>query len=194
MGPSTGGVRMHPSGHRGYRISRATLSDTAPIARVHVDGWRSSYRGLLPTAFLDALSYAQREDLWRGVLADAAGRHVFTAREADGPIVGFALGGPPQPRLPGYLGELHAMYVDESHQRRGVGTGLFHAVVSAFVEEGIDSMVTWTFIENPAVRFYEHLGGRRLDERSIEIAGDRVEEVAFGWAELVTQVVHHGSS
>jgi len=181
---------MHRREYGGYRITPAGHEDAAAIARVHVDGWRTAYRGLLPSTFLDSLSYAQREDLWRGVLADPVGRHIFVAREMDGPVVGFGTGGRPQVRSPGYLGELQALYVLDGHQRRGVGTGLFTAVATAFVEEGIDSMLTWVFAENPAVRFCDHLGGHRFDERSIEIAGQAIDEVAFGWTDLLSEVVH----
>jgi GNAT superfamily N-acetyltransferase len=181
---------VHRTQHGGYHIVRAVPEDAAAIARVHVDGWRNAYQGILPAAFLDSLSYAQREDLWRGVVADLGGRHLFVAREVDGPVVGFGLGGRPTTRTPGYVGELDALYVRDGHQRRGVGTGLFRAVAGAFVEEGIGSMVAWVFSENPATRFYEHLGGEQVDRRAIEIAGQTVEELAYGWKDLLAQVLH----
>jgi GNAT superfamily N-acetyltransferase len=188
-----GARNLSHAGHEGYRVSQATLEDAAAIAHVHVDGWRGSYRGILPDAFLDALSYAQREDLWRNVLDAPAGRHVLVARETDGPVVGFVLGGPPETKTADFRAELHALYVLESHQRRGVGTGLFEGLVSALVEDGVDSMITWVFVENPAVRFYQHMGGSRSDERTIEIAGAFIDEVAYAWSELVTQVLHRSA-
>jgi L-amino acid N-acyltransferase YncA len=175
---------MHGPGHEAYRISRATVEDAPAIAQVHVDGWRASYRGLLPDAFLDTLSYAQRDDLWRSVLKTPADRHIFVAREEAGPLVGFASGGRPPVRPREYEGELHALYVQTSHQRRGVGSGLWHAVAAALLEEGVDSMFAWIFAENPAARFFESVGGHRFDERTVEIAGRRIEEVAFGWNDL----------
>ncbi|MCI4354987.1 MAG: GNAT family N-acetyltransferase, partial [Thermoplasmata archaeon] len=153
------------------------------------DTWRTTYRDLLPTPYLDSLSYAQREDLWAGVLARPAGVHIFVARELGGPVVAFATAGPPRERIEGYLGELRAVYVRESHQRRGIGTGLLTAIADALIEEGIDSMYTWVLAENSATRFYERRGGRRFDERTVDIAGQPVGEIAFGWTELVGQIL-----
>jgi L-amino acid N-acyltransferase YncA len=177
--------------HEAYRISRATVEDSAAIAQVHVEGWRTTYRGLLPDAFLDALSYAQRADLWRGVLSASGDRHIYVAREVGGPVVGFVSGGRPPVRQSDFAGELQALYVQVAHQRRGVGTGLWRAIASEMSDEGIDSMFAWIFAENPAARFCEHLGGHRFDERPVEIAGSRVEEVAFGWSDLGAALCRH---
>jgi len=43
-------------------IRPALPNDAAEIARVHVDSWRSSYRGLLADEFLDSLSEAGYTD------------------------------------------------------------------------------------------------------------------------------------
>ncbi len=181
---------VHGRGHGGYRISSAVAADAAAIAGVHVDTWRTTYRDLLPTTFLDSLSYAQREDLWSSVLAQPAGRHIFVGREVDGPVIAFGLGGPARERMAGYRGELHALYVRDAHQRRGVGTGIFTAIVDALVSEGIETMFAWVLAENSAARFYEHMGGHRFEERTIDIAGQPIGEVAFGWSDLVGQVLH----
>jgi GNAT superfamily N-acetyltransferase len=159
------------------------------IARVHVDVWRTAYRGVLPSPFLDSLSYAQREDLWRGVLAEPAGRHAFAAEELDGPVVGFALGGPARVAVAGCHGELQALYVLETHQRRGIGSALLTAVADALVSDGIDTMYAWVLTGNPALGFYTHVQGERLDERTIDVAGENVVEVAFGWRSLESQVL-----
>ena len=181
---------MHHIGHRDYRISAALVSDAGAIARVHVDTWRTTYRDLIPSAFLDSLSYSQREDLWTQVLRGPSGRSIVVAREADGPIIGFALGGPARDRIEGYRGELMALYVREAHQRHGVGSGLVAAVADALVRDGMDSMYAWVLAENSATRFFERLGGHRLNERTIDIAGRSIGEIAYGWPDLVAQVLH----
>ena len=51
-------------------------------------------------------------------------------------------------------------------------------------------MLLWVAKDNhPACLFYEALGGEPIDSRTIDIAGARVAEVAYGWrqvAHLVT--------
>lgn len=45
-------------------IRRAIISDAPGIAKVHVDSWRTTYKGIIPQSFLDGLSYEQRTKLW----------------------------------------------------------------------------------------------------------------------------------
>ena len=74
-------------------IRPAQMSDAPGIARVHVDAWRSTYRGLVPDAFLDALQTDSRERFWRATLSNpTAPARVFVAQEPGGAVVGFAGG------------------------------------------------------------------------------------------------------
>jgi len=49
-------------------VRRATPADAAGIARVHVDAWRATYRGIVPDEHLDALSYEGRQGMWSRIL------------------------------------------------------------------------------------------------------------------------------
>lgn len=177
-------------GAASYGIHRATLADVPGIARVHVDAWRTAYRGLLRQAFLDALSYDQREAQWRRAVADGApGSPAFVAREPEGPVVAFAAGGRERTGRKDFTGELYALYVLEPYQRHGLGAALVASVVDALAQERLEGLIAWVLARNPSVGFYEHLGGRRVDERTVQIAGDDLEELAFGWEDPEAQLV-----
>jgi hypothetical protein len=45
-------------------LREARPADAAKIARVHVDGWRTTYRGIVPDDYLAALSYEAQERSW----------------------------------------------------------------------------------------------------------------------------------
>lgn len=45
----------------------ANIGDAPGIAKVHVDSWRSTYKGIIPQSFLDGLSYEQRTKLWEKI-------------------------------------------------------------------------------------------------------------------------------
>jgi len=45
-------------------IRSATASDAPAIGHVHVESWRSTYRGLMPDAVLVNLSAEQRATFW----------------------------------------------------------------------------------------------------------------------------------
>jgi hypothetical protein len=51
-------------------IRDALQTDAAGIARVHVNSWRSTYRGIVPDQFLDSLSLERREQYWHDLLSD----------------------------------------------------------------------------------------------------------------------------
>ena len=46
--------------------------DAERLATIHVEAWKSAYRGQVPDPYLDALSVAARLDLWRTLLSDSS--------------------------------------------------------------------------------------------------------------------------
>jgi hypothetical protein len=50
-------------------IRAAQPTDAAAIAKVHVDSWRTTYKGIVPDDFLAALSYEQHTHMWRPILS-----------------------------------------------------------------------------------------------------------------------------
>jgi GNAT superfamily N-acetyltransferase len=163
-------------------IRLAHPEDAAGLARVHVDTWRTAYRGIVPDAHLDSLSYEQREQRWRDNFAAAApGVRTYVATEDERRIIGFAGGGPERGGDPAYRGELYALYVLPSHQRLGIGRELVLTVARDLAGQGYASMLVWVLAQNPARKFYEALGGQYLYEKPITIGGAELIEVAYGW-------------
>ena len=105
-------------------IRRAELNDAAPIARVHVDSWRSSYQGLLPDAYLDTLSEIRVAASWSEILKrrNRSGATFVADAEAEG-VVGFADCGPERGGPPA-TGEITTLYLLDEWQQRGLGRRL----------------------------------------------------------------------
>lgn len=164
-------------------IHEAILTDAPGIARVHIDTWRSTYRGIVPDEFLANLSYEARERTWTTAITHADDSNfVYVAEDEQGQIMGFASGGTSQSGDPNYPGELYAIYVLKEAQGKGVGRGLFGEVVKRLARSGIHSMILWVFRDNqPSRRFYEAMGGKLLYDKKIELAGANLTEVAYGW-------------
>lgn len=163
-------------------IRRAHVADAPAIAKVHVDGWRSTYRGLVPDDFLASLSYAQREQLWRRILSESEpDTCVYVAEDQSGTVVGFASGGRECRGDPTYTGELYAIYLLEAYQGQGIGRQLTMAVVNRLIEAGMASLLIWVLAENPARGFYEALGGQPVYHKTVTIGGAQLREVGYGW-------------
>ena len=46
-------------------------------------------------------------------------------------------------------------------------------------------MLVWVLQDNrPACHFYEVLGGKKVKEKTIEIGGANLVEVAYGWKDI----------
>lgn len=164
-------------------VRTAELSDAAAIARVHVASWRSTYRDLLPDAFLASLTEPGYTDRWKRVLAEGSSR-VYVVQEPE-EVVGFASGGRERAGESGYAGELYAIYVMDGYQRRGHGRELVRAVVGGLREMGLEDMIIWVLKDNLAARqFYERLGGVYVRSQPITIGAATLQEVSYGWRNL----------
>jgi len=166
------------------RIRDAGPADIPAIARVVVDTWRTTYRGILPDEVLANLSYAQREQVWTRALANQENPPaVYVAETETGAVVGVASGGRTEPPDPRYGGELAAIYILDAHQGHGLGHRLIAAVAQQLAERGRHGLLVWVLADNPACRFYERLGGRRVYEKPIEMGGATLLLAGYGWAD-----------
>ena len=164
-------------------VRRADIEDAAAIAAVHVDSWRTTYRGLLPDDFLDSLDEDHYRERWLRSLRDDAAR-IYVAEE-DRRVVAFASGGRERAGEGGYSGELYAIYVLERAQRHGHGKGLVRAVTGGLRELGLRDMIVWVLRDNSRARaFYEHLGGVYVRTQPITIGSALLDEVSYGWRSL----------
>lgn len=162
-------------------IRLATLDDAQAIALVHVQAWRTAYRGILPDAYLDVLSVDARRDMWQATLVKNAPEEFIVVAEVDGRVVGFANGGPERRHDPDFAGELYAIYLLEEHRGRGVGSALFEAVVEQLLALDLNSMKVWVLRNNPYRRFCERRGGVLVGQEMNRIANLDLIEVAYGW-------------
>jgi GNAT superfamily N-acetyltransferase len=169
-------------------IRKALLQDTQAIAKVHVDSWRTTYANIVSNEFLESLAYEQREKMWMGILSSPAGQSfVYVAETPDCQVVGFASAGPlcNGESDDAYQGEIYALYLLQNYQRQGIGRDLFRAAVTELNRRGVPSLLIWVLAANPARAFYEAMGGTYVREKEIEIGGQRLPEVAYGWQNIL---------
>ena len=73
-------------------IRLASPDDATAIAKVRVDSWRATYRGMIPDGYLDGMTVEAIAAIWERILtAPPNPTHTFVA-EKDGEVVGFASG------------------------------------------------------------------------------------------------------
>ena len=166
-------------------IRPAVVEDASAIAQVHVESWKTTYKGIFPESLLDRLSVSDRTRFWNETLAKPSGRFVtLVACDEAGRVVGFVCGGAERTGQLGCDGELQAMYLLEGVQRQGLGSLLIRRFVRELRSAGFNSMAVWVIGRNPSRKFYEALGGRAITEQQIERGGESYVEIAYGWRDL----------
>lgn len=170
----------------GTAVRPATAADAEAIARVHVLTWQSSYRGLVPDDFLDALVVDRRTEMWRKVLGEAdASKRVWVGLGGE-EIVGFVAVGPSRDDdADEQTGELHAIYVLAEHQHRGVGQALMDAATS-WLAERYTCATLWVLTDNDrSRRFYASSGwhfdgSTKRDDRGSFVLEEARHRKTFG--------------
>lgn len=163
---------------------------------MHVESWRTTYRGLVANDVLDNLSVERRAAYWASSLNDQeTTTRTFIAEDTDtGEIVGFASAGPERDGHETYRSELYAIYLLEEAQGMGLGKLLTAAVVDALLDAGYESMMVWVLADNPARQFYRAIGGAEITSKRIQIGPDDLEEIALGWDDLAVLATRLHSS
>jgi GNAT superfamily N-acetyltransferase len=167
------------------QVRQARPDDAHRIAHVHLESWKTTYPGIIPQAYIDGLKVEDGAARWQDRLSQQDGPVVFVAEDEAG-IFGFAAGGAIMHPVDGFDGELGAIYLLASHQKRGAGAALTRRTARALTERGFRNMVVWVLKANPARGFYERMGGVLVAEQGIEIGGVTLPEVAYGWKDVRT--------
>ncbi|MCM3742600.1 GNAT family N-acetyltransferase [Sporosarcina luteola] len=165
------------------RIREAVMGDERGIARVHVDSWRTTYKGIVSDSVLQNLSYEQRAENWRRGIGKSA---IYVAEDESGRIVGFATGGRERTGNYDADGELYAIYLLNEVQGQGIGKKLTQVITQKLKEQGFKSMLVWVLERNSSKTFYESLGGLAIDESMIDIGGEEFKEIAYYWEDIET--------
>jgi len=176
-----------------FRIRAATCADAGAIARVHVQAWRETYRGLVPDAMLDALSVERNTGMWETIIGQREPT-VTQVLEADDGIIGFGSAGNARDAKLDTSGEVTSIYLLDRVKRRGLGRALFGSLLGALAERGHRSAGLWVLVDNYGTRrFYEALGGRVGAERILPHRHGDLNEIAYVWDDLA-QFVAGGSA
>lgn len=149
---------------------------------IQICSWQCAYRGLLSEHYLASLDTPVRQAQWK--MAVQNGIHRILLVEDHIGIFGFASGGEIRQTIEGYDAELYSIYLLKEKQRLGVGRALVHELAGRLGAEGFNSLAVWTLSGNSARGFYEALGGVLIARTDMEIGGELIPKVAYGWPSL----------
>lgn len=165
------------------KIRKAVLSDAAGIAKVHVDSWKSTYKNIIPDAYLKKLSYEQRTELWKRNITKE-GNYVFIGENHQGEIIGFADCGRRETNNVPNSGDLTSIYLLEEYQGYGIGRQLLKQLFLQFKELEVDQVFVEVLEDNRTRYFYEYYGAKLVKKESITIAGTELNLLIYEWIDV----------
>ncbi|MER0245629.1 N-acetyltransferase [Streptomyces sp. HSW2009] len=173
----------------GVLVREMTEDDIDAVAAARVRGWQVAYVGLVPQAYLDAMSVAEdavrrREFFSRG-LGDVVNLVAEEPGGSDGAgsqVVGWACFGPYREKdLPSGDAELYALYVRPERFGAGIGHALLSETLRRLTERGFPRVRLWVVRGNGrAERFYARAGfAPDGGAESFDVEGVAVPEVRY---------------
>lgn len=176
-------------------IRLATPADAHAIATVRVDAWRTTYKGIIPDAYLAAMSVEDSTALWDRVLTAAPNTTSTFVAEIDRRVAGFASGMMLAEPKHGFDCELTGLYIVRDAQRAGIGRRLASTVAAAQRAHGASGMIVWVIAANKGARaFYERLGGELVIEQPFTWDGMDLVEAGYGWRDLPALIEAGGAA
>lgn len=164
-------------------IRRAVLDDAEGIAIVHVDSWRSTYKGILPDTVLDQLSYEHRTELWVKNLSDTK-QFIAVAVSDQGQIVAFATAGKRPSNNIKHAGDLTSIYALQEFQGKGIGKKLLKAAFEYFNQNGYQQVFVEVLEDNPTKHFYTYYGATFVKNLKIKMGGKELNESVYEWSSV----------
>ena len=171
-------------------IRQAKRSDIQQMAKVQVNSWNTTYRGLLPDDIIDSRTVESRSKNmsthWKGFEGDEVTRIIIVAETEKKEIVGFVAGGDIFVKGLPYDSECYAIYIIKEYQGKGIGALLMKKLAEFLLSIYYISMIIWVLEKNPACRFYEKIGGV-VKERKIDKYGEEeFNLVGYVWENVET--------
>ena len=161
--------------------------DAGAIAQVRVDAWRTTYKGMIPDAYLAAMKVEDSAACGSACSIAASSTDERLRRATMKPASSAS---PPATCLReakhGFDAELTAIYLRARRQRAGVGRRLVAAVGGRAAGAGRNRpRRPGSSPANRAARaFYERLGAELLVEQPFQWDGMDLVEVGYGWRNL----------
>lgn len=133
-------------------IQKAKSIDIPQIARIHIDSWRKTYKGVMSESFLQSFNQKKTEKYWFDILKNKS--YELLIFKKSNQVTGFMLLNFGQPESNSI--ELESLYVCPKHQEIGVGSSLIKKVINKLKSRDFGQLYTWVLEDNfKAYRFYK---------------------------------------
>ena len=179
-------VRPRRASPAGIAIRPIASSDAGLVAALHVESWRSAYRGILEDSFLDGDLTPSHKALWRKRLRALPRENFgFLASIDDRPTGFIFIFAAADPQWGTRVDNLHVL---PAARGRGIGRALFaHACEAAADRAPSAGLYLWVYETNRQARkFYEDLDAMPVERKIVEApGGGKVAAWRYTWTNAV---------
>lgn len=156
------------------------LDEAEVLSQIHDEAWLYAYRGVIPALTLEKIIARRGPGRWQEQIR--RNRHAHLVLAFGDSLAGYAAIGGARQRIADNEGEIYELYLKPEYQGVGLGRRLFVAARRQLAQSGRRGLVVWSLINNePALRFYEALGGKRISTAHEALGNMTVEKQAFSW-------------
>ena len=161
-------------------IRKALKDDSLNIAKLIISGWQTAYKGLIDENALKNMSIQEAKKGWEKLLSLESNTNFTCVYEEDNKILGVIRFGDPIDKEEKYNAEIHALYVEPTLKRHGIGSKLFKYATEYFIKNRKTNMIIWCLKGNePSIKFYEKMGGKITKTRKTVVHDISVEEIGL---------------
>ena len=166
--------------NKAITIREATLNDIPAVAKMHVESWNRTYKGIIDQDYLDNMKNNLEKRIER--MKNEFHLRKMIVATIDNEIVAFS-----EFTLTNDFSkdldidcELCGLYVKNEYIGTGIGTQVFNYIRNLFIKHNRHKMGLWCAKENNnAVGFYKSKGGNQVKEKTFKLAGKEYSEIAF---------------
>ena len=158
-------------------IREAKIDDVYQISEIIFNSWQDTYNGIIPDSYLKKLSISHMIEKWTRMITESEHSKTFVYEE-NNKIQGVIRVGDSEDFK--NTGEIYVLYVDINKKRNGIGSKLFNYGRKELEKIGYNNIILWCAKENKgSIIFYKKMGGIITNERTIELDGNKILEVAI---------------
>ncbi len=140
-----------------------TALDQEQICQLHIESWRTFYRGMLTDRYLDEAIFSERKEVWEKRFEQPdSNRVIITAKKA-GNLIGFSCFFlDHDPKWGCMLDNLH---VSNNFQGIGLGANLLNKSIALLqIIRPEQTLYLWVLEKNlKAIGFYEKMKGEKVE-------------------------------
>ena len=161
-----------------YIIRLNEIQDQGQMARIKIDGWKSAYDKIIASKYLNELDYEAQKN--RYISSFEEYKDLVLVADREGEILGYSCFNYYDDKDSKYDAELVSLYIKKTEVGRGIGTNLLKETAKILYNNGKSNMIVWCLTDNlPAIKFYEDLGGKIVDQKCAKIGDEFYDEYGF---------------